>query len=154
MSDTAYSVVATILKYWFLLLICFIFFRMAQMLFSEFREVRRNKRDAYYAYSGYLEACQSADSHFEGARFPFRRTSYIGRSSRCDIRLKTRSLSPVEFVLYQHGRYFYVGNVNSKYGILLDGAALEQEDMPLRDGAIIETEGFVFQVHFMQEKNV
>ncbi|MHB1314403.1 MAG: FHA domain-containing protein [Christensenellales bacterium] len=154
MNDTAYNVASAVLKYWFLLLIAYIFIRITQMLISEFREFKRGERDIYFAYCGYLEVCQSADAHSVGARFPFRRATYAGSSVRCDIRLKSRSLSPREFVIYQHGHYFYAGNVSSKHGVLLDGTPLEQEDLPVKEGSVIEVRGFSLEVHFMREKNV
>ena len=152
MSDTAYNVAATVLKYWFLLLIAYIFFRITQMLVSELREIRRSERDIYFAYCGYLLVLESTQERLVGARFPFKRTAYIGRSHRCDIRLKSRDLSPRECVIYQHGHYFYLGNVNSLYGILLDDEEVGHEDLPLRDGSVIELEGFVLEVRFMREK--
>lgn len=78
MDPQAYTALAGITKYWYLLLIALILLSLCAVSVSEYRQRKRIKREAD-KFIGYLELCS------DGTRLGMTRKNLIGSSSRADI---------------------------------------------------------------------
>ena len=145
MAGETYSVIATIMKYWFILLILFILIRIIFQAIREIRVIRENKKDAYFTTIGYLEVTESEDSHLVGELFKLKRETYVGRGSFCDIRIKSNDLSPTECYIYKKGNTVFIKDEGSKQGVLVNDRELVNE-MRLRDEDMISLFGVLFRV--------
>jgi hypothetical protein len=151
MGQETYSLIAGIMKYWFILLILFILYRTLRDVFAEYKEARRDRKDAYYAHIGYLEVVECSDERLIGAVYGIRRSCYIGRGALCDIRFKLPGLSKTECYLYAKGGFVFIRNMGSENGIFVDDVEL-MDDLPLRNGSYISLLGVLLLVKLKEEE--
>ena len=145
MSEGTYQVVATVMKYWFILLILFILYRTIREIVAEYKDMKRTQKDSYFATVGYLEVEDSTDKRLIGTLYPIRRDCYIGKGSFCDVRIKISELAKTECFLYKKGGKTFIKNIGSKYGIYVNGEELETE-MEIKDGSIISLYGALLRL--------
>ena len=147
LDHATYTVLATVMKYWFILLILFILYRAIRDVILEYKDVKRSKKDAYYVTLGYLEVIESIDHRLEGAIYNIHRDCYVGKGSFCDVRIKISYLAKTECFIYTRAGTVFIKNLGSKYGIYVDDVELTaEEDLPLRSGTIISLYGALLRV--------
>ncbi len=148
MSRTVFDLLAMGMRYWFAALAVYILFRVVVSVSREFSRERDESRYATGSYAmGILEVVAPQDNRkIYGARFPLRQENKIGRSSSCDIRIKDRSLAPVQALISQRGRQVVLSDYGSRKGVRLNGQRLTG-DIALLDGDEIRLSDVVLLLH-------
>lgn len=148
MSETIFDLLALGMRYWFAALAVYILFRVIVSVWREFSRERDESRQASGSYAmGLLEVVAPADNKkVFGMRFPLRQENKIGRSSSCDIRLKDRSVAPVQALISQRGRRVFLSDYGSRKGVRLNGQRIN-EDVALLDGDEIRLSNVVLLLH-------
>ena len=99
MNAEAYSIAATIMRYFFVAIIIYILVRIVYHSVYEYSELRRVKRWIENGYAKYIEFLPPFDEEEGG--FILVRNNLIGRSNHCDICIDDRSVRRRHAILYE-----------------------------------------------------
>lgn len=144
LNQTAFDLIAQGMRYWFLFLIALLFVQLLRCVLRESKSDRVLKKQAANRSMGLLEVVAPADNkRLYGVHFALRQENLLGRSRRCDIRLKDPSVRPAHAFIAQKGKKV----VLSRYGgaTLLNGTMIKSE-VPLLDGDEIQLGQVVLRV--------
>lgn len=150
MYANAYDIVASSMRYFFLLLIIYILLRLVQHSFSEFRAVQQIKKRVRSVSPGYLEALLPEE--FLGRRFPLGRENTIGRSKRCNISIPLPSLAPTHAFIYEKKGGLYISDYGSRQGVLLNDERIGRHEEYLYTEDKLQFGGFICVLHLSGEE--
>lgn len=148
--NTAYEIAAIGMRYVFVVLIVYLLCRIVVRSISEYRTVRRIKRNIEPVYAGYITISLPED--FEGESFPLNSETTIGSTRRCDICFEDCGLEPMHAVIYEKKGEVYLSGYGSKDEIWLNGERLGKKPEPLYDGDLIEMGELALILHLPGEE--
>jgi pSer/pThr/pTyr-binding forkhead associated (FHA) protein len=120
------------MRYVFLVLIVYILLRLIRQSIKEYDAVREAKKSIKGISPGYLLAL--SPKTLIGRRFELRKEMMIGRSSRCDVIIKTKSVAPVHAAIYEKKGNVYLADYGSRTGTFVNGERVERKDRLLMPG--------------------
>lgn len=127
MYETAYDIVATGMRYFFILLIVYILVRLVIQSVREYRSMQQVKQRVRSVSPGYLEVIAPLD--IAGERFPLRRENTIGRSKRADIVIDHKTLASIHAFIYEKKDGLYISNYGSRNVVLINGERAKNEEL-------------------------
>ena len=127
MSSSAYEVVAMIMKYWFILILLYILWRIAENALREHRVYKRIKGEIDKYFRGFIliEACDIEE--LIGRRFGIRKENVFGRSKRCDIAIPSSSLQTSHGMIARRGKKLMLFDLSGGKGLLLNGELIARQ---------------------------
>jgi pSer/pThr/pTyr-binding forkhead associated (FHA) protein len=120
------------MRYIFLALIVYILLRLIGQSIKEYDAVREAKKSIRGISPGYLLAL--SPETLMGLRFELRKEMIIGRSSRCDVIIKTKDVAPVHAAIYEKKGHVYLADYGSRTGTFVNGERVERKDRLLMPG--------------------
>ena len=134
MNAEAYSIAATIMRYFFVAIIVYILLRIVYHSVCEYNELRRVKRWIENGYAKYIEFLPPFDEEEGG--FILVKNNLIGRSNHCDICIDDRSVRRRHAILYERkgdGYFKRIGRAKA----WINGDRLSKRQARLENGDLI-----------------
>lgn len=150
MYETAYDIVATGMRYFFLALMIYILVRLVQHSVTEYKAVQAAKEQVRSISPGYLEAILPEE--IAGERYALRRENTIGHSRRCSIQVNLPGVSPVHAMLYQKKDGLYLSDFGSRSGSLLNDEPIGKKEELLYTQDILQFGDFCCKLHLAGEE--
>ena len=154
MNATAYQLLATIAKYWFLALMVMILLRLTLSVAREMRierQVRREIERAGTGVSATLELVADENKRLKRSkRFAIEGECTVGRGRQCDVRVRSRSLERVHCILAMGPKGLEVAPVGRAF-VMVDGAVAARRAIA-RDGSVLQMGGLIFRLE-MEERD-
>lgn len=145
MHDTAYDILALIMRYFFLLLIFYILLRLIRSSLRDYRSIRKAKRQLANYISGYIEICEPHE--FSDLWYELGRETTIGSDKGCDIYFDIPELAPIHATIYETGGKVYISGLGTGSGVYVNGRKIKRKDMRLQNGDNIELGSLRFLLH-------
>lgn len=127
MEASAYEVLAMIMKYWFIIVILYILWRIAENALREHRGHKRIKKEIDRYFYGSINIEASDDEGLPGRRFGIRKENVFGRSKRCDIPIASPSLAASHGMISLRGKKLMLFDLSAGRGVYLNGERVEQK---------------------------
>ncbi len=152
----SYDPVSVALKFGFLAVLYLFVLVIARSAFKDLRRTTAPAPDAtgFHAVPAYAEAPQGPDGWLvverggglrEGERFDLIGGLSVGRSKEADVQIEDRYASSLHARVFAREGRFYVEDMNSTNGTLLNGATLQGE-AELIDGDRVQIGDTVFRL--------
>lgn len=146
MEASAYSVLAMIMQYWFIIAILYILFRIVENAVAEYREHRQIKKEIGKQFFGYIEI-ESCDAEgMQGRRYGIRKENVFGRSKRCEIVIPSASMDASHGMVVLRGKKLMLFDLSHAKGLFLNGDRVE-EQAQLKDGDEIRAGKTVLRIN-------
>ena len=136
MDASLYADVASIMRFWFILIILYILFRTVQNAVKEYRYSKHIRTELERRFFGYLDVVHSDVPGLEGKRFVIRRENLIGRSKRCDVTIESQLVDISQALVTVRDKKLYVSDVSAGTGVLLNGSKIHG-DQQIDHGDVI-----------------
>lgn len=154
MNATAYELLASIARYWFIALALFILVRMLLSVTREMRIERQVQKEIGRAGAGVnatLILLSDEDRKLKrGKAYPVSGETTIGRAARCDAVIKSTSLLGMHCIIGADRSGMYVSPVGKAF-VVVDGEPVSGR-APVRDGSHIQMGGLIFLLR-LEEAN-
>lgn len=150
--NTAYEIAALGMRYVFLALIFYILLRIILHSVSEYRMIRKIKKNVQPFSSGYLTV--TSPETLIGERFLLSRENTIGSARRCDIVFEDCGLAPVQAAIYEKKGEVYLSDYGSRDGVWLNGERIGKKEELLFEGDLIEMGDLALILHLPGEEDV
>lgn len=154
MNAAAYELLSAIAKYWFIALAIFILVRMILSVTREVRierQVQREIGQAGTSINATLILLSDEDRKLKRGKFyPVQGETTIGRSGRCDISLRSKSLESMHCILNMEHGSMSVVPIGRAF-VVVDGEVVERRAAAW-DGSEIQMGGLVFRLR-LEEVN-
>ena len=144
MQENLYEILATIMRYVFLLAMVYILLKVTLNVWREFRMDRRSRRRAGEPPLGYIMP-YNADGTL-GHAYPLKWDTVIGSARYCDIRIDDTTISRTHAQIFLRRNTVYLLDLGSKYGIALNGEDVSALQVPLYDGDDVVIGGVAMHV--------
>jgi hypothetical protein len=152
----AYDPISVALKFGFLAVLYLFLLVIARSAMKDLRRTASPAPDAtgFHAAPAYAETARGADAWLVAERgggleadqrFDLIGGLSIGRSKDSDVRIDDRYASSLHARVFERGGHFYVEDMNSTNGTLLNGATLKGE-AELIDGDTVQIGDTVFRL--------
>jgi hypothetical protein len=152
----AYDPISVALKFGFLAVLYLFLLVIARSALKDLRRTVSPAPDAtgFHVAQGYAEAPHSADAWLVAERgggleadhrFDLIGGLSIGRSKDSDVQIEDRYASSLHARVFERGGHFFVEDMNSTNGTLLNGATLKGE-AELIDGDTVQIGDTVFRL--------
>ncbi len=151
MYESAYDIVASGMRYFFLVLILYILLRLVLHSITEFRAVQQIKKQVRSVSPGYLEVL--APEEKRGEHYPLRRENTLGRGKRCDICIQHPSLALLHAFVYEKKGGLFVADYGSSAGVLLNGVPIHKKEALLFVADELKVGDIVLRVHLAGEED-
>lgn len=156
MNATAYELLASIAKYWFIALAVFILVRLVISVIREMRIEGQVQKEIYEAGTG-INATLILLSDEErrtrrGKLYAVEGETTVGRSRRCDVCLHSPSVRRVHCILNMERAGMAVVPVGRAF-VVVDGEVVQGRALA-QDGATIQIGGMVFRLRLEDENGV
>ena len=127
MEASAYEVLAMIMRYWFIIIILYILWRIVENALDEYRTHKQIKKEIDKQFYGYIdiEACDVED--MQGRRYGIRKENVFGRSKRCEIPIASASLEASHGMVVLRGKKLILVDLSSGRGVFLNGERITKQ---------------------------
>jgi len=154
MNATAYELLASIAKYWFIALALFILFRMLLSVTREMRIERQVQKEigrAGASINATLILLSDEDRKLKrGKSYPVSGETTVGTAARCDVTIKSPSLEGMHCILGADRNGMYVAPVGRAF-VVVDGEPVSGR-AAVQDGSHIQMGGLIFLLR-LEETN-
>lgn len=144
MPETTYRLIAMGMRYFFVAAILFILARIVHQSMLEYREIRRIKRQLDGTYASYILFIRPESLYME--QYVLSRENTIGRSRKCDVRIRDRSVKRRHTVLYEKNGEMYIA-ASGRKRVQINGTYLKRQDGQLADGDVVTLGDASFVYH-------
>ncbi len=124
MESSLYEVLALIMRYWFIIVILYIVWRIAENALSEYRAHKKVKKEIDKQFYGEIVISQSDVKELIGKRFGIKKENVFGRSKFCDIIIPSRSMEASHGMITLRGKKLMLVDLSSQKGVMLNGEAV------------------------------
>lgn len=150
---TVYSFISSLLSYVFTVIIYLFIFSVICLIYMDIKKMNKgdNAEDNYYddsndEHTALLCTIKSEEAVKCKMKKRYRigeDATVVGRGKECDIRVDNMFLSLEHFQIWYEDGVWYIGDIGSKNGTMLNGTKLKKVK-PLKDGDIIFFGGIEF----------
>jgi hypothetical protein len=151
MYDTAYDILALIMRYFFLVLVFYILLRLIRSSLHEYRTIRKAKRQLANYTLGYMEICEPEE--LSSAWYELGRETTIGTDKSCDICLDTNGLAPIHATIYEAKGKIFISGLGTGSGVIVNGRKIKRKDVRLQGGDYIQLGSLCFLLHPFGEED-
>ena len=153
MNASAYELLASLARYWFIALALFIAVRLVVAVLREMRIEWRVQREISEAGTGIhatLVLLSDEDGRLRrGKLYPVEGETTVGAAPRCDVRISSRSLRGVHCILAMEREGLRVVPVGEAF-VVVDGEVVERRALA-HDGSTIQLGGLVFRLRLEED---
>lgn len=149
MYESAYDIVALGMRYFFIVVICYILLRLILHSITEFKAVQQIKQQVRGISPGYLEVL--APKELCGEKYSLRRENTVGRGKRCDISIQHASLAQLHAFIYEKRKGLYLADYGSRAGVLLNDTTVKKREELLYTQDKITLGDVVLKLHLVGE---
>ena len=143
---SAYSVLAMIMQYWFIIAILYILFRIVENAMAEYRTHRQIKKEIGKQFFGYIEIEACDVGEMQGRRYGIRKENVFGRSKRCEIVIPSAALDASHGMVVLRGKKLMLFDLSHAKGVFLNGDRIEKQAQ-LSDGDEIRAGDTVLRIN-------
>ncbi len=138
------EILPKILTYLFVIVVYAFIYTIIRMIFLDIRTMARKKKITQA--EGYLKLMNlKHDLDFQvNESYELERDNLLGRGAKCRIRIADPALSNVHCRIYKAEDTFFIEDMDSANGTLLNGESIEDEVVELIDGDKISVGSMMF----------
>lgn len=138
------DILPKLLTYVFVVVVYAFIYTIIRMIFLDIRTMSRKKH--IIESEGYLKLVHKPkDAGFEvESSYELEKDNLIGRGRKCNIRIDDEALSGVHCRIYKADGAFFVEDMDSSNGTLLNGEDISEEVVELIDGDQLSIGSLIF----------
>lgn len=138
------DILPKLLTYVFVVVVYAFIYTIIRMIFLDIRTMSRKKH--IIESEGYLKLVHKPkDADFEvESSYELEKDNLIGRGRKCNIRIDDEALSGVHCRIYKADGAFFVEDMDSSNGTLLNGEDISEEVVELIDGDQLSIGSLIF----------
>ncbi|MBQ7876235.1 MAG: FHA domain-containing protein [Clostridia bacterium] len=138
------NILPKILTYVFVIVVYAFIYTIIRMIFLDIRTMSRKKH--IMNAEGYIKLVHKPkDIDFEVENsYELEKDNFLGRGRKCNIRINDEALSGVHCRIYKADGTFFVEDMNSANGTLLNGEDISNEVVELIDGDKLSVGSLMF----------
>lgn len=138
------DILTKILTYAFVIVVYSFIYTIIRMIFLDIRTMSK-KKDSITdkSYLKLMNLKKGIDFHVEES-YELEQDNLIGRSRKCSIRIPDEALSSVHCRIYKTDDAFFIEDMESANGTLLNGEDISEEVVELIDGDKISMGSLMF----------
>ncbi len=120
MDPNTFNILALGMRYFFVLIILYILFRVIENAMAEYRFNRRFRGEAG-GYSSFIECTDAPEESYIGQVYGIKRENVIGSKKQCDVCLPFAGVSKTHAVIFQKGDKLLIYDSGSFAGTYING---------------------------------
>lgn len=132
MFSTAVNIATEIARFWFILVVLYLLYRLADISLAEFSFKRKVRRDGPRRYFGYLTVVDAPDEEILGERYGLKWENSLGSGKQCDIRIPGKGVQSAHAVIFINKKGTFVSPVGKSRVVINDEIAAKKNE-PLYD---------------------
>lgn len=142
LSDAIHSIILVVSRYWFVVLIWYILYRIIENAYVEYRfDKNRNNEMPAGDFLGFIKVIavepEQENEDLLGTRYGLREDNSIGRSKSCDICIPHPTISNSHARIITMGDDFFIQDSKSRNGTFMNNNRINHKEK-MRTGDIIQ----------------
>ncbi len=138
------DILTKVLTYVFVIIVYAFIYTIIRMIFLDIRAMSKKKAPSEQkSYLKLMNLKKGIDFHVDDS-YELEKDNLIGRSRKCSIRILDEALSSVHCRIYKTDGAFFIEDMESANGTLLNGEDISEEVVELIDGDKISVGSLMF----------